>query len=321
MRRSWQAVVVTAFMLMAPGAAGVARGAEYVIGAEDVLQVSVWMHPELERSVTVDGSGNITFPPIGDLKAGGQTPGQLGTRLADRLSSYLRQTATVTVTVTQFMSQSVFVSGAVATPGRYGFEVVPGLLDVLNRAGGATAAADLSRVQVIRREGDLQRPLLVDLARALREGTSAGLPALRRGDTIVVPGGPNAAGEGGGPAMGSGDVVGVLGEVTRAGLYPVGSGQDVWMALAAAGGLTPRGRLGDVRVVRPKDTGSSVFRVDLRDQLTRGARESFTVRPGDVVVVMGGGGWATTWSVLTQALTLSRDLVNIVVVSDYLRTH
>ena len=43
------------------------------------------------------------------------------------------------------------------------------------------------------------------------------------------------------------------------------------------------------------------------------------VRPGDVVVVMGGNGWGTTWTVLSQALSLSRDLVNIVVVSDYLR--
>lgn len=321
MRGSRQAVVVGALALLALGAAWPACGAEYVIGAEDVLQVSVWMHPELERSVTVDANGNITFPPIGDLKAGGQTPGQLGTRLGDRLSSYLRQTATVTVTVTQFMSQSVFVSGAVATPGRYGFEVVPGLLDAINRAGGATAAADLSRVQVIRREGDLQRPVLVDLARALREGTSAGLPGLRPGDTIVVPGGANAAGEGGGPAVASGDAVGVLGEVTRPGLYPVGSGQDLWMALASAGGLTPRGRLGDVRVVRPKETGSSVFRVDLKGQLTRGARETFMVRPGDVVVVMGGSGWGTTWTVLSQALSLSRDLVNIVVVSDYLQNN
>lgn len=319
MRRPWQAVVLVALALVTVGAARPADGAEYVIGPEDVLQVSVWMHPELERSVTVDAGGSITFPPIGELRAAGQTPGQLGTRLADRLSSYLRQTATVTVTVAQYLSQSVFVSGAVATPGRYGFEVVPGLLDVINRAGGATAAADLSRVQVLRRDGDQRRPLAVDLARALREDTSADLPALRAGDTVVVPAVPTAAGEGGAPAVASGDAVGVLGEVNRPGLYPVGSGQDLWMALAAAGGLTPRGRLGDVRVIRPKETGSSVFRVDLKDQLARGARKPFAVQPGDVVVVMGGSGWGAAWTVLSQALTLSRDLVNIVLISDYMR--
>ena len=319
MRRSWQVPVVVALALMALGGTRPAGGAEYVIGVEDVLQVSVWMHPELERSVTVDASGNITFPPVGELRAAGQTPNQLGARLADRLASYLRQAATVTVTVREFLSQSVFVSGAVATPGRYGFERLPGLLDAINRAGGATAVADLSRVQVIRREGDLHRPQTVDLARALREGTNAGLPELRPGDTVVVPGGATAAGEGGAVAVAAGDVVGVLGEVNRPGLYPVGSGQDLWMTLAVAGGLTPRGRLHDVRVVRPKGAGTSVFSVDLRDQLRRGAREPFSVRPGDVVVVMGGGGWGAVWNVLSQTLMLSRDVVNIVLVAEYLR--
>jgi len=312
MRRSCPALLGVAFALMILLAAGPARGEEYAIGAEDVLQVSVWMHPELERSVTVGADGSITFPPVGDLKAGGQTPNQLAARLADRLASYLRQTATVTVTVTRYLSRSVFVSGGVATPGRYGFEQLPGVIDVISQAGGAIAGADLSKVQVIRREGDLRRPQTVDVARALREGTDAGLPALRPGDTIVVPA-ESARG-----AVTAGDAVGVLGEVTRPGLYPVGAGQDLWMVLAAAGGLTPQGNLGDVRVVRPKDSGTSVFGVNLKDQLAHGAREPFVVRSGDVVFVTGRA-WGGTWTALTQFLSISRDLVNVVVLADYLQ--
>ena len=312
MRGSCRAVLGVAFALVISLAAGPARGEEYMIGAEDVLQVSVWMHPELERAVTVGADGSITFPPVGDLKAGGQTPNQLATRLADRLSSYLRQTATVTVTVTQYLSQSVFVSGGVATPGRYGFERLPGVIDVISQAGGAIAGADLSQVQIIRREGDLRRPQTVDVARALREGTDAGLPALKPGDAVVVPAEPVR-----GAAAGL-DAVGVLGEVTRPGLYPVGGGQNLWMVLAAAGGVTAQGNLGDVRVLRPKDSGTSVFGVNLKDQLGHGAREPFVVRSGDVVFVTGRGAWGNTWIELTQFLSISRDLANIVVVADYL---
>jgi polysaccharide biosynthesis/export protein len=313
MRRSCAAMLGVAFALVSSLAAGPARCEEYAIGAEDVLQVSVWMHPELERTVTVGADGSITFPPVGDLKAGGQTPNQLATRLADRLSSYLRQTATVTVTVTQYMSQSVFVSGGVAKPGRYGFERLPGVIDVISQAGGAIAGADLSRVQVIRREGDLRRPLTADVARALREGTDAGLPALKPGDSIVVP-----AESARGAAAGS-DVAGVLGEVNKPGLYPVGEGLDLWMVLASAGGLTSQGNLADVRVVRPKDSGNAVFGVNLRDQLARGAGEPFLVHSGDVVFVTGRGAWGSTWSALTQLLSISRDLVNVVVLADYLQ--
>jgi polysaccharide biosynthesis/export protein len=314
MRRSWRAVLGMAFVLVVSLAARPACGEEYVIGAEDVLRVSVWMHPELEREVTVGADSSITFPPVGDLKAGGQTTNQLATRLSDRLSSYLRQTATVTVTVTHYLSQSVFVSGGVATPGRYGFERLPGVIDVISQAGGAIPGADLSKVQLIRREGDLRRPQTVDVARALREGTDAGLPALKPGDAVVVPAEPI----GGGGARVSADVAGVLGEVARPGLYPVGAGQDLWLVLAAAGGLTPLGNLGDVRVVRPKDSGTAVFGVNLKDQLTHGVREPFVVRSGDVIYVTGRGGWSHTWGALTQFLSISRDLANIVVVADYL---
>jgi len=312
MRRWLLAVMGIAVALLSGAGAGPAWSQEYVIGPEDVLQVSVWMHPELERSVTVGADGSITFPPVGDLKAAGHTPAELSARLADRLSSYLRQTATVTVTVTQYLSQSVIVSGAVATPGRYGFERLPGVIDVINRAGGAAAGADLSHVQIIRREGDLRRTQTADVARALREGADASLPALRPGDTVVVP-----AGAAPGAPSGA-DAAGVLGEVTRPGLYPVGAGQDLWMLLAAAGGLTERGNLGDVRVVRPRGSGSSVFSVDLKGQLRHGARESFMVQPRDVVVVAGRGGWSSGWNAFTQFLSISRDVVNIVVVADYL---
>ncbi len=298
-------------------AAAPASAQEYVIGPEDVLQVSVWMHPELERTVTVGRDGSITFPPIGEVKAAGQNPNQLGSRLADRLSGYLRQTATVTVTVAQYVSQSVFVSGGVARPGRYGFEKMPGLIDVINQAGGAIAGADLSQVQILRREGDLRRPQTVNVAAAMRTGADATLPALKPGDTIVIP----VSGVGGpGPVTGGADVAGVLGEVQHPGLYPMGTGLDLWMVLAQAGGLTTRGNLGDVRVVRPREGGgASVFSVDLKDQLEHGAREPFVVHPGDVVVVRGPGGWSTAWSGITQLLSTSRDILNIIVIEDYLR--
>jgi polysaccharide export outer membrane protein len=317
MRRFVQAAVVGVVLgLLVGGVAGPARGAAYVIGPEDVLQISVWLHPELERTVTVGGEGNITFPPLGDLHAAGQTTEQLATRVGDRLSSYLRQTATVTVTVAQYLNQSVYVTGAVGHAARYGFERIPGLLDVINQAGGALPTADLTQVQIIRREGDQRRLMTADVSRALREGTAAGLPELKPGDTILV---PAAALPGTAPTTGTGDAAGVLGEVNRAGLYPVGSGADLWMVLAAAGGLTARGNLGDVRVVRPKEGANSVFSVNLRAQLRHGAREPFVVRPGDVVVVSGNAGVPAAWNGFTQLLAISRDLINIVVLGDYLK--
>jgi polysaccharide export outer membrane protein len=290
------------------------RAEEYVLGPEDVIQISVWMHPELEKTLSVSADGTITFAPIGEVKAGGLTPSQLADRLGDRLSTYLRQTTTVTVTVTQFLSRSIFISGAVAKPGRYGFEKIPSLVDAINQAGGAVPGADLTQVQIIRREGDRRRTFTVDVGSAMRDGVGTNLPALRPGDTIVI-----SAGLGG--AVAPGDASGVIGEVNKPGLYPVGSGQDLWTLLAAAGGLTQRGNLSDVRVIQKQQGGQAVVMVNLRDQLQHGTRTPLIVHSGDVVVVApsGASGLGRAWTGFTQVLTVSRDLLNLVLVADYLK--
>jgi len=288
------------------------RAQEYVIGPEDVLQISVWMHPELEKTVSVSADGSITFAPIGDLKASGLTPAQLADRLGDRLSTYLRQTSTVTVTVTQFLSRSIYVSGAVAKPGRYGFEKIPGIVDVINQAGGALAGADLTQVQVVRREGDRRRTFTMDVASAMRDGVGTNLQPLRPGDTVVI-----SAGLGG--TVAPGEASGVIGEVNKPGLYPVGAGQDIWTLLAAAGGLTRSGNLSDVRVITRQQGGQAVVTVNLKDQLHRGSRTPFIVHAGDVVVVApsGSSGVGRAWTGLTQLLAVSRDILNLVIIADY----
>src|SRR4029079_988936 len=159
---------------------------DYTIGPADVLQISVWMHTELDKSVTVGPDGTLSFAPAGDIKAAGLTTKQLADRLGDRLSTYLRQTVTVTVTVTQYLSRSVYVVGAVGRPGRYGFQTMPSLVDLISQAGGALPGGDLSQVRITRREGEARRALNADVSSALRNGVGTDLPALRPGDTVVI---------------------------------------------------------------------------------------------------------------------------------------
>src|SRR5690349_13162609 len=58
-------------------AQGVAAHPAFVIGADDVLNISVWRETELTRSVTVRPDGRISMALIGELPAGGKTPEQL----------------------------------------------------------------------------------------------------------------------------------------------------------------------------------------------------------------------------------------------------
>jgi protein involved in polysaccharide export with SLBB domain len=153
----------------------------------------------------------------------------------------------------------------------------------------------------------------VDLSEALRTGDASGLPELKAGDTIVIPG--VVPGSGATPAASPGEGVGVLGEVNHPGLYPVQTGQDLWTVLATAGGLTARGNLSDVRVLTHSDGGQNVAKINLREVLQHGSRAPIGVKAGDVVVVMPRSGNA--WQGLLAVLELSRDAANALVIVDY----
>lgn len=304
---------LAATLLLLPLLASGANAQEYTLGAEDVLQISVWLHPELEKSIAIGADGSLVFPPAGEIKAAGLTTRQLGDRLGERLSTYLRQTTTVTVTVTQYLSRSVYVVGAVGRPGRYGFQNMPGLVDLISQAGGAQAGADLSRVQVIRREGEARRVLTADVASALRDGIGTDLPPLRPGDTVVL----NTR-DGGAYAGSPADGVAVLGEVLKPGLYAAGSGLDVFMLMAQAGGFTTRANLRLVRVVSPSAGGTEVRTLNLKSAFEKSGFVPVLVKPGDVVFVTPSGSSAA-WTVFTQTLAIGRDLLNIALAVDVLK--
>jgi polysaccharide export outer membrane protein len=286
---------------------------DYVLGADDVLTISVYLHPELERTVSVSAQGLVTFPPLGEIKAAGLTAKQLGDQISDKLSTYLRQTSSVTVTVSKFMSQSVFVSGAVAVPGRYGFEKIPSLMEVIGQAGGALPGADLTRVEIIRKEGDARRSFIADVANALKD-PKATLPALKAGDTVVVPMGSY------GPAGVPGGGVGVIGEVAKPGLYPIGGTQDLWQIIAVAGGFTPRGKLTDVRVITNEGGRQAVVKVNLKEGLEKSGKSQFLVKSGDIVFVTSSGtaNFGRAWVGLVGLLVVTRSALDIVLIKEIL---
>ena len=49
----------------------------YVIGAQDVLDISVWKEPDVSRVVPVRPDGKISLPLLNDVQAAGLTPTQL----------------------------------------------------------------------------------------------------------------------------------------------------------------------------------------------------------------------------------------------------
>ncbi len=287
--------------LIAPGIPAQQQGVEYTIGAGDLVRISVWRHADLDRDVTVNSNGAITFPPVGEINAAGLTPTALSREIVLRLRDYTRETTQVTVSVEQFNSRAVFLTGQVMSPGRYSFEAIPDILQLMSMAGGPLPGADLSSVSIMRPSMGGPEIINVDLGAYMRGQRTTPLPQLMPGDTIEVPS-LIAIGALAGPGM-----VYVFGEVNLPGAFPVSERVDLLQILALAGGTTVDARLDRVSVVMDGGETQAAARVDLKRVIDRGTAEPFYLRSGDRVYVpstqneLGGRLWNAASAILTAA--------------------
>ena len=158
----------------------------YVIGAEDMLDISVWKEPDVSRLVPVRPDGRISLPLINDVQAAGLTPQQLAGMVAEKLRKYLNEPQ-VTVIVTAINSQRVFVVGEVLRAGA--FPLLPGMtvLQALSSAGGFTTFADVKKIHVVRLRDGKQAELPFNYREVLKGDNPGQNIKLEPGDTVVVP--------------------------------------------------------------------------------------------------------------------------------------
>lgn len=158
----------------------------YVIGAEDVLDISVWKEPDVSRAVPVRPDGRISLPLINDVQAAGLTPQQLATTVTEKLRKYLNEPQ-VTVIVTAMNSQRIFVVGEVLRAGA--FPLLPGMtvLQALSSAGGFSTFADVKRIHVIRSHDGKHAEIPFNYRDVLKGDNPEQNIKLEPGDTIVVP--------------------------------------------------------------------------------------------------------------------------------------
>jgi polysaccharide export outer membrane protein len=161
-------------------------GKDYVIGSDDVLDVSVWKEQELTRTLQVRPDGKISMPLLGDVQAAGLTPSQLAQTVSERLKKFLTAPQ-VTVILTQINSQRVYVTGEVTRPGAY--PVLPGMtiLQAITSAGGLTQFANGKKIFLMRDENRVQAKHPFNYKEVLDGRKAEENLQVKAGDTIVVP--------------------------------------------------------------------------------------------------------------------------------------
>jgi len=163
---------------------------DYLIGVDDMVQVSVWRNPELGITVPVRPDGKISVPLVGDIAAGGRTPAEVGKDIQEKLGVYVRDPQ-VAVILTDLRSHEylsrVRVTGAVRQPVSIPFRQGMTVLDAVLAAGGLTEFAAPDRSDLYRKSSDGTKTYEVRLDRILSRGDLSTNYKVAPGDVITIP--------------------------------------------------------------------------------------------------------------------------------------
>jgi polysaccharide biosynthesis/export protein len=162
--------------------------ADYIIGPEDVLDITVWKNAELSKTVTVRPDGRISLPLIGDVVAVGRTSGQLADAISAKLKEY-KENPQVSIIVSQVNSYVIYVLGEVARPGKFPLKSKTTILQAITIAGGFTATAARNKLVVFRFSESGEKDVKIKASYddiVLRDGAGQNI-TLKPGDTLVVP--------------------------------------------------------------------------------------------------------------------------------------
>jgi len=161
---------------------------DYIIGPEDVLEITVWKNADLSKLVQVRPDGRISLPLVGDVSAVGRTAAQLTDDIATRLKSYM-ENPTVSIVIKEVNSYQIYVLGEVNKPGKYPLKSKTTLLQAITVASGFTPVAARNKIVVFRFGKDGEGLTKIKASYddiVLRDGSSQNIE-LKPGDQIVVP--------------------------------------------------------------------------------------------------------------------------------------
>lgn len=258
---------------------------DYVVGPGDVLNITVWDHPELtipagsERSPSdagnwVHNDGTIFYPYVGVIEVEGLRVTEIRELITRRLSRYIEKPQ-VDVTVAAFRSQKVYVSGGVNQPGAYSVTNVPmRLLDAINAAKGLSDTADWRNV-LLTRDGEEYR---LSLKAVYEQGDKRYNVLLKKDDVVHV-------------GRDDDNKVFVLGEVKQAQALPMGrNGLTLAEALAESGGINElQANASGIFVLRrAMEEGEryiDLYQLDARNAAALILADEFTLAERDIVYV------------------------------------
>jgi len=293
--------------------------AAYRLGPDDLISVTVYLHPELTVPLPGTGStlggalitsdGTVELPLIGGIKLGGMTLEQAQGAVTAAYAQYVNDPK-VAVELVQAQSLRYYLLGSFTDPGvKYPVHEL-NLLEAL-ALGGSVDLKNADLYQAYVAQGTVKLP--VDLYALLVNGDLSQNITLAPGDAIVI---PSAESEN----------AFVFGSVGKPGAVAFNSGQlSLLQALAESGmDLTniTDARLARVHIIRSHGKTGEFLIVDAR-MILDGKATSFALEPGDIVFVPPSAfaTWNEALNELLPSLNTISGILNPFVSIAYLRNN
>lgn len=252
-----------------------APSADYRLGAEDLLEITIFNIPEggagtipRRLEVRLSQEGNIRLPLLGDIPAAGMSPVALEQSLRKRYDEFVHDPQ-VGVQVKEYRGQQISVIGAVGKPGMYQLTGPRTLTDLLSLAGGISEKAG-GQVHIYRQGPEGRQTYVVDLLALANNPGLVNMP-VQAGDVLNVP----LAG-----------TFFVDGAVKKPGSFPLSRPYTLTQALAVAGGTDDAlADYGAVAILRRRNgLEAEKLSVDLKEIQAARAPDPW-IEAEDVVVV------------------------------------
>ncbi len=254
--RRWAAGIVALVFAAGAAFAQTPGRAEPVLGAGDVVKMTVYQNPDLAVEARLSENGEINVPLIGAVVVGGLSV----TRAQQKIEKLLRDGGfvlkpQVTIQTVQIRSTQISILGQVAKPGRFPIEIVGSKVSEMIAAAGGVLPGGADVVTLVGNRNGKPVKLDIDLPQILQSGRAELDVTVENGDIVYVDRAPT---------------IYIYGEVQKPGQMRLERGMTLMQALAAGGGLTARGTERGIRVNRKDASGATkVLELKLNDRIER----------------------------------------------------